>query len=246
MCLGPRATVIELNGQKRRLQSDGPRARVPLSATPLIIEDVNAALLLFEQSVRVEPAFIQVSEPEPRPVLTLRNTYRAEIAGTINLLPPANWNVGTDPIQLQLGPGETLSETLKFDIPPRQLAAEQVLGVDVHLARPETVDLHFDVPLRVGLKDIVIQSSAHWDRDDLVIEQSLQNLSASPVSFNSFCQPPQRAQLEGVLLNVKPGDTARQVYRIPAARDLAGGRVWVGAQEIGGHRTLDQLVLIPR
>jgi hypothetical protein len=244
--LGEAAWTVELNGAPQALEFDGPLARVRLAPMPLIIEDVDAPLLLLQDSFRVEPASIQLHEPEPRPVLMLRNYYDAELAGTIDLhLPPA-WEVSPNPIRVQLGPGQSLAQTLRFTIPPRQIASEQTLGVDVHLLRPRPVRLHFDPRLLIELNDIVVKAAVWWDGSDLVVEQSLRNLSPQPVSFNAFCQASLRAQLEGVFLNVPPGDVRVQTYRLPAARDLAGTKLWMGIQEIGGRRTLDQLVAVPR
>mgnify|MGYP005838161747 FL=1 len=243
--LGTAAVGLELNGQPHPLERVGPRVRVPLAPVPLIIENVDAALLLLQESFEVSPAFIQLHAPEPRPVLRLRNTYPVELAGVIELRPPADWAVSPTPLRVLLQPGETLAQVLDFVIPPRTIAAPRALGVDLHLRRPDPVDLHFDVRLEVGLKDVAMDTTLWWERGDLLVEQSIRNLSPRPLSFNTFCQPPQHAQLEGVLLNIPPGDARTRTYRIPAARELAGGELWIGLQEIGGPRTLDQLVAVP-
>lgn len=244
--LGPSAAGLQLDGASLPLERQGPTVRVPLTPTPLIIENVDAALLLLQESFEVSPAFIQLHEPEPRPVLRLRNTYPVELAGLIELRPPADWKVFPSPIRLLLGPGETLAQTLDFVIPPRTIATERVLGVDVRLRRPDPAELHFDVRLEVGLQDVAMDTTAWWDGADLLVEQAVRNLAPRPLSFNTFCQPPQRAQLEGVLLNIPPGDVRTRTYRIPTARAVAGGELWIGIQEIGGPRTLDQLVAVPR
>ncbi len=244
--LGTGARAYELSGAVRDLEFDGPLVHVPLSPVPLIIENVDTALLLLQDSFRVEPAVIQLHDPEPRPTLTLRNHYLTPLVGTLELHPPPTWEVSPSPVHVELGPGEEFSQELHFTIPPRQIASQQVLGVDLHLRRPDVVDLHFDVPLQIKLRDIIVQGSAWWDGNELVVEQSLYNMSSQPVSFNGFCQPVNRAQVERVFLNVPPGDVRTQEYRLPAARDLAGTRLWMGIREIGGRRTLDQLVAVPR
>jgi len=243
--VGKQASALDLHGARWPLSVDGLRAAVPLRAVPLIVEDVDAALLLLQNSFRISPAFVQLHDPQPRPVLYLRNTYNLELSARIELHPPAEWQVLPNPVRVLLAPGETLAQPLEFIIPPRTLAIERKLGVDVYVRRPDPAELHFDVGLEVGLKDVQMSAAAWWDDDALLIEQTVRNLAPQPLSFNTFCQPPGRARLEGVLLNIPPGEARVQRYRLPTARALAGAKVWVGLDEVAGRRTLDQLVAVP-
>ena len=243
---GTKASALELTGTAVPLERDGQRVRIPLSPMPLIVMDVDAALLQLQSSFRVVPAHIQLHSPEPVPVLMFRNHYAADLAGTIRLQPPAMWAVRPNPLSVEAAPGQLFEQPLYFDIPPRQIASEQILGVDVQLTHPEPLNLHFDVPLQVSLRDIVVRASAWWNGSELVVEQSLRNLSDVAVSFSSFCQAADRPQSESVFLNVLPGEVRTLEYRFPASRDLAEGRLWLGIEEIDGPRTLDQLVAIPR
>lgn len=244
--VGPDAKLTRLDGCTVPLEFDGLRAHVPLTNTPAFLTNLNAELLLLQDSFRVAPALLQLHEPEPRPVLTLRNPYDTDLYGTIELTVPSSWNLTPNPIPVHLAPGQTLSQRLEIKLPPRELAVEQPMGTDIRLRSPDNVDLHFDVPIQIGLRNISIDVTAWWQGDDLVIEQSLRNSSNRPVSFETFCQPPHRPQQEGVFLAVLPGELRAQTYVVPSARDLAGARVWLGAQEIGGRRALDQLVAVPQ
>jgi hypothetical protein len=243
--IGENARGVQLSGKPLPLEFDGPRARIPLSPTPLIIEDVDAPLLLLQHSFDVSPRFIQLHDPEPRPVLMLRNVYDGELIATIELKPPESWQVSPNPIQVRLARNEGLAETLYFTIPPRQVATEESIGVEIRVRRPEEVDMSLDVPVRVELRDILVKTTAWWDQSTLVVEQSMRNLSLETVSFDAFCQVPGRAQREGAFLNVPPGEFRVQVYRYPNARDVAGARLWSGIEEIDGRRSLDQVVDIP-
>ena len=243
--LGPTAAAVDLSGVARPLERHGARVCVPLSPTPLIITGVDAPLVQLQDSLRIEPASIQLDHPEPRPVLMLRNFYDAELTGTIKLSPPAMWEVSPNPISVALAPGQTLEQPLNIELPLRQVAADQQIGVDLHVEHPYPADLHVDIRIQVELRDIVVRAAAWWDGDELVVEQSLQNLSSKPVSFNAFCQVPGRAQLEAAFLDVPAGVADVQQYRFHSARDLAGTSLWTGIREIAGRRSLDQLVVAP-
>ncbi len=242
---GASATAIDLWGEEVPLEHDGARVRVPLSVTPLIVTNVSAPLLQLRESFRVEPAVVQLHDAGPPPVLTLRNGYLTELSGTIALQPPPGWDVSPNPIPLELAPGAVLEQPLRFTLPPRQVASGQQLGVDVHVARPDVFDMHFDVRLEVELKGISLRADARWEGDDLVVEHTLQNNSDRPVSFNAFCQPPDSTRADGLFLNVPPGASRTQGYRFPTARRLARQNLWLGIREIDGTRTLDQLVAVP-
>lgn len=243
--VGASAYAVDLNGERHRLDRDGVKARVVLTPEPLILEDVDAPLLLLQDSFNVEPRFIQLHDPDPPPVLALKNHYAARLLGTLDLTAPAGWDVVPPQIRVELTAGQPLSEVLHFLIPPRQVASERVLRVDLNVREPYPVELHFDVPLRVGLRDITVEATAWWQDDTLVVEQTLHNRSSRTVSFTSFCQVPRRAQQESVFLEVPPGDIRATTYQFPQARDLAGESVWTGIEEIDGERALDQLVTIP-
>jgi hypothetical protein len=245
LLLGARAAAFDLHGVPQPLALDGPRARVRLTPAPLIVQNVNAPLLQLPDNFRIEPLFIQVHDAGERPTLMLSNPYPGGLAGTIELHPPAGWHVAPAEIRIELGPGETLTQPLDFTVPPRQTATAQKLGVELHLRHPDAVVVHLDVAVQVGLRDIVVEAAVRWDGDALVIEQSLRNLTSAVVSFNGFCQPPQRPQMEGVFLNVRPNETRTRAYRVSAARDLAGGMLWIGVREIGGARSQDQILTVP-
>jgi hypothetical protein len=137
-------------------------------------------------------------------------------------------------------------EAVSTDTLPKDDEGVSKMAALVRDDKIHALELHFEFALRVELKDIVVDASAWWDGEDLLIEQSLRNLSPVPVSFNAFCQPPERAQLEAAFLDVPAGQVRTRAYRLPAAHALAGSRLWMGIAEIGGRRTLDQLVSIPR
>jgi hypothetical protein len=243
--VGREARLVTLAGETLPLATHNDRAQVPLSEMPIILTNVDAPLVLLQRSFAISPAFIQLHNPEPRPVLMLQNHYPTELIGRIELTPPPTWDVTPTPIRLELAPGETARETLQFTVPPRHIASEQTLGVDLHVTQPRLIDVHFDVVLEIGLKEIVVTGSAWWEGNDLIVEQTLHNFSPRIVSFNGFCQALHRPRREGVFLDMPPGESVVRQYRFPAARDLAGSQVWIGISEIGGRRTLDQLVAVP-
>ena len=244
--LGPSPRAIDIWGQPVTLGTSGDRTRLPAGPTPLIIEELHTPLALLQASYRVAPTYVQVHEPEPRPVLTFRNTYDTRLTGEVRLNPPGSWLVEPAVRSFQLEPGETFVQPLTLTLPPRQVAQTHELEIRLTLHAPESAELRFVEALRVGLREIGLEATAYWQGDNLAVEQSLRNLSNRVVSFTAFCEPPGRARVEGIFLDVAPGEASTLTYLFEHSRDLAGARLHLGIQEIDGGRSLNQFADVPQ
>lgn len=238
--------AVDLWGRRVPLEVHGARASLPLTTTPVIVTTVYSPLAMLQASFRIEPNYFQLHEPEHRPVLSMRNHFRGDLTGTIELTPPTGWEVHPASIGFVLSPGEVLERPLDLWIPPRQVASQQNFKVHIALITPEEMELDLDVPFAIGLRDIKVEVNVRWVGSDLLVEHSLRNLSEKAVSFRGFCQAPARARQETEFLEVSGGEQAVQSYVFSNSRDLAGGVLSVRIREIGGERSLDQLVEIPK
>ncbi|MFH1748216.1 MAG: hypothetical protein ABIG44_14370 [Planctomycetota bacterium] len=243
--LGPRPTVTDLWGQSREIEVVDGRTRIALSPMPLIVDDIDAPLALLQASFSVEPHFIQLHEPRSQPVLSLTNTYAQPMTGLIEFRLPELWRLNPAQVSFALEPGESLEHPLAFEMPPLTLSMPRHIGIRVSLSIPVSEVLEFDVPLQVGLRDIRVWVETHWMATDLIVEQSVRNLSDQSVDFTAYCRAPERARLERAFLNVGPGQFQTQTYVYPQAHDLAGTALRLGIREINGPRALDQFVEIP-
>lgn len=245
LALGDSPSAWTLDGETVPLESDDGRCRVPLRPEPLLIEPVDAGLLQLDRGFAVQPAVIQQHDPDEQPTLTFANAWSAPLSGVVELTPPDGWTVDPKIIPFELAPGEVLRRPLRIGTQPHELSAPHVLETVVRIWQPVERILRFRPELRVDLTDIRFQTECWRDGEELVIEQRLTNLSGEPVRFSAFCQLPDRPRLEGVFLDVAPGDTGVQRYRVPKASELSGSRGWAGIREVHGDRTLDQAVSIP-
>lgn len=245
--LGPQPRATDIWGQPVALEVVEGRTRLPVGPTPLLVEALHTPLALLQASYQLAPTCIRPHDPLPRPVLTFRNSYHAPMLGEVRLTPPANWQVEPARRAFSLAPGETFRQPLTLTLPPRQIAASYDLDVQLLVHAPEAAELRFREPLSVGLPEIELKTTAYWQGDDLIVEQSLRNFSDETVSFAAFCEPPGWARAEGEFLDVPPGAFAHQTYVFPDSRDaLAGTLLHVGIQEIDGPRTLNQFAEVPQ
>ncbi len=244
--LGPNPHAVTLWGKRRPLEVKEGRTQIPVGSTPLILDSLHTPLALLQTSYRVHPTYVQLHTREPRPIVTFRNPYDQPLTGEIRLTPPGDWQVMPVQQRFTLAPGEVFTEPLTLTLPPRQIAQTHNLDVHLILHTPEAAELHFPESLIVGLRDVGLDALVYWEGSDLILKQSLMNLSDKTVSFNAYCDPPHRAREERFFNKVAPGEIAEQTYVFPNARYLAGRRIPMGIVEIDGPRHLNQFAEVPQ
>ncbi len=244
--VGTQAILTELNGGSTPVEASDGRAWLSLTPTPVVLQQVDAGLALLQASFTLGPTFVEAHAPEQGPTLRLRNPYEQLLIGEIRVGVPEDWRVAPVGLPFQLQPGQDLECPLRLTLPPNVPALAHPVAIELVLHAPTVSVLRFDVPITVGLREIDVQAAAHWESGDLVIEQTVRNLSEAPVSFTGVCRVPQRPPLEAAFLDVAPGEMRPQVYCFPGARGLAGAAAQVSVREIRGRRALDQLVELPR
>lgn len=243
--LGPRARAFNLWGQRLELHEDAGRYSVPLRSAPTLIVDIDARLLQLQNSIQLEPRHVPPYDVERRPKLSFINPYDSTLWGDLHIEAVPGWSVTPTHLPVTLRPGEMFEQELTLSFPPRQTAAQQPLTIRLKLREPATSELVLSMPISVGLEDVVIQASAYWSGEDLVVEQTVENLGQQPLSFTAFCQAPRQARQERAFLHVKRGDESRREYIFRNARSLVGATVHLGIQQIGGPRRLEQALRVP-
>jgi hypothetical protein len=243
--LGGAAKAIDLFGRPIALESVESRTRLRPGPLPILIWDLNTPLAMLQGSLTIAPAHVEVPQAGSPPTLELRNRVGERMTGQIRLSPPRGWEIVPDVVPFALAPGESVERPLELKLPPRQVAGSRVLGVTIRLDDAESSVLRLEVPLTVGLRDILVDAAAHWSGDDLVVVHSLRNVSDATVSFSTFCQAANRPRVEGAFLEVPSGGVAHQTYVFPSARIMVGQTLHLGIEEIGGRRVLDHLVEAP-
>lgn len=243
--LGNDPVAVDLRGRRSPLRVIDGRTEIPVAPSPLFVQSTNSALAVLQAGVRFENSFLERHRPEPRPAITFQNPFAEVLSGELVVQAPIGWDVTPTAVRFDLAPGETLRQELTFALPPRPASQGNVCTFVLRLMRPERVEMEFAEPVRVGLQDVEISAISRWQGAALVVEQTLRNRSADAVSFKGYCDSAGRRRLESVFVDINPGEVVTHAYLIPEAADLAGGAVYVGAEELNGRRTLHQQVAVP-
>lgn len=244
--LGGAPAAQTIFGQRVPIRVVDGRAQVPVGPVPLIVSDFDPPLLRLQASYRLSPNYVEVHTSKPHPVLSFENPYDTRIQGRVRMAAPESWRVEPDEFTFVLEPGERLEQPLTLTSPPRQVASTYELRTRIQFSGPRDAELDFREPITLGLRDLLFDIHTFWIGDDLVVEQSLRNISSEIVHFSSYCQAPNRPRQERFFLEVQPGQSQVQSFVFPAARELAGANLYVGIEEIHGQRWLNRLVHVPR
>lgn len=246
--LGDEPREVDLWGRSTPVVIEDGKAVLRLEPMPKLLTNVDASLALLQSSFHIDPTYVQVHDLHTQPVLSFRNFYDHVLEAHIVLAAPSNWAVNPEVIDVRVGPGELCEVPLTIDVPQRQVASRQVLAVEMEVQTPVMTALHFEEPMTVGLRDVLIEATARWEGEALVIEETLHNLSDEPVSFAGSCDVPLRRLREVRFAEVPPGaaQTRTFVYRDARVRELAEMQAFLRLREIGGDREHNQLVKIPR
>ncbi len=244
--LGSEPRAFDLLGRETPVTVSDGRARLAVGTQPLFVVSSTPQLALLQASYSISPTHVDPDSPGARPKLRFRNPFPHRVSGEVIVTPPEDWYVEPQRVAFALDPHEEFRQELEVRVPPRHPAAVRNVDVQIALHSPEPAQLDFSEPFEIGLRDVVVTARAFWDGDDLRIEQVLQNRSQAPVSFRAFCTPAGQPRLEGVFLQVPPGETGLLRFEFPGTRSaLAGTTAHAGVTEVRGNRTLHQLVEIP-
>ncbi|MBL8880981.1 MAG: hypothetical protein JNG88_17845 [Phycisphaerales bacterium] len=243
--LGGAPMLIDLWGNQSPLPVEQGRVSLPLSPMPVIVDGVEAPLAHLAASFSIAPDYLDPSEPDNTPTIRFSNTFETTLTGRLEISGPPAWRITPSTTEFSIQSGSTFERALAIGTPPRQVATTEIVKTVLILRSPSEARLEFETPLTVGLRDIQVQASAHWDGPDLVVEQTLRNQSRRPVSFEGRCDAPLHPRLERTFRDVPPGEYRTQKYILQNARELTGRRVRLGVTEVRGTRSLEQLVDIP-
>lgn len=243
--LGGAPLMIDLWGNREPLPVEQGRVSLPLSPIPIIIDGVEAPLAHLAASFSISPDYLDPSEPDNAPTIRFSNTFETTLTGRLEISGPGAWRISPANIEFSIQSGATFERALAIGTPPRQVATTEVVRAVLIIRSPSEARLEFETPLTVGLRDIQVQATAHWDGPDLVVEQTLRNQSRRPVSFVGRCDAPLHPRMERAFRDVPPGEYRTQRYVLPDSRELIGHRVRLGVIEVSGSRSLEQLVDIP-
>jgi hypothetical protein len=248
--LGARPRMVDVWGNTTPLlrtaaDRNGQDVRVPISAMPVFLVDVDGSLAQLRASIEFDRPLIESSFVPHRRKIRFANPYGQAIAGTLRLRAPAGWTITPPSMTFSLNPGELFERDLAMEIPYNAPAgAKQVLAnFDYQAERP--VNLEVPLTLRLGLSDVGLQTLARRDGADLLVQQVITNYGGKKIDYTAFVVAPGSPRQERLVTGLAPGRSAVKLYRFAGGGTQAGKvKVRSGIKETAGTRILNDEVIV--
>lgn len=227
---------------------DGARVQtVTAGPLPVFLTGLHPAIARWRVECTLEPnelsgAFgaLQITR------LHCRNTFAANVSGSVAVQVPATWEVKGDTAHFELADGSPWDCELPLLVSAESDSGVQRVRIDFTVATDRSYRFSVYRDLQVGLGDAALKLDC-WlnDAGQLVVEQQLVNTTERPVNFNCYLYAPGRRRMRQQMLDLPPGRATR-TFTLPDGAALLGKTLWLRAEEIGGTRMLNaRLVVTP-
>jgi hypothetical protein len=168
------------------------------------------------------------------------NPFRQGVTGRVVFHTPDVWDVERDRPLVKLSTGETQRDALRVTLRPVAGSGKQQIRADFEITADREYKFSAWRTVEVGLGELSMELSTRVDDEGrLVVEQQFINRSSETVSFLCQLFAPGRPRVRRPLLDLNQGRTTIMYY-LPNGEELIGQTLILRAEEINGHRSLNQ------
>jgi hypothetical protein len=245
MLLGPGAKQIDPWGHSVDLPATGPEYRVRIGQTPTFVGPLPTWLVKLRQSFAIVPPHVEASLMQHEATIRFANPFAEPISGEVRLVTPPGWEVRPSYFPFALSPKQVHEERVSLTFPLNESSGTKVILSNCRIEAERNYRLAIPVWFELGLEGIEVETFTQRTGDQVVIRQSVTNRTGDVVSFYGYLTAANRERLNRLIANLQPGQTATKEYVLDNALQLAGHRLRLGLQEVGGSRVWNCLVDAP-
>jgi len=232
--------------------------RLPISESPVFIENVDVDLARFAASFKLDPAFAATSTNEHEIAMVLSNPWKHRVEGRITVLEPGglstdaaardrSWRITPRSSAFSIGPGETSKVPIAVAFSPVEEAGPKDFLVEVELVGTrDYAPIRLHTTLEVGVTDFHLDLSYRIvNGTDIAIEAQVTNRGAGASNFelSGFADGYPRAK--AYISDLPVGALATRRFSFPGgAVKLKGQRIAVGVQDVSTQSRVTRSVLI--
>lgn len=210
---------------------------------PVIYTPIDSPQAELHASIRLATSDLA---PGPQPQaneLLLRNARPRAIQGRIELIPPPGWQIAPTIFHTALAGGAQKSFPLTIRVPGNEVGGERAIrGVMRTGGGGDGERFDFQLPVRVGVRDLDVQVYAGGEGGRLIIRQRITNRSADTLDFETTALAPGQRRQVRLVRGLAPGQTAEKTYEFDRAAELKGRAIRVSLQEVDGPRRHNEIV----
>lgn len=249
MNLGQAPVVVDLWGNRSDVVLADGRHRVPLGASPVFIEGIDANLALFRAGFEVEQPLIEsTQEPHTRKLL-LTNPWPRTITGELQIIGPKGWIASPSRHTFSIGAGQRVELPVTLRFPVSEVAGQKELVARFNFTADRQYQVDIETPLELGLEDVSFQATLAVEpsRDpeapdalEAVVVALVTNTGTEPKSLFVFASLPQRPRQEVPVSQLEPGQTVLRTFRFPdAGRLIRDFAIRAGVRQTNGPAMLN-------
>jgi hypothetical protein len=231
---------------------------VMVGDAPVFIEGVDAELVRFLSSVRLDPEFVPAQAVTHRHEMVIDNPWSVPIRGRLFLLEPGgyaggsgrpdrSWRIDPRILPFAVGAGETARIPIDIAFGAGQRAGPSPMVLDVELTAGRTYPLmRFERDIELGLPGIELVVSAvgvagaDGTVADVLVRAEVTNSGDKPLDVELIAAAPGVARAKAFISRLAPGETAVRKFPMPGAyATLRGQEIAVGLIEPEGKGHLN-------
>jgi hypothetical protein len=232
--------------------------RLPVTDSPLFIENVDVDLAIFAASFRLEPPFAATSTNEHEIAMLLSNPWKSRVEGRITVLEPGglssdgasrdrSWRITPRSSAFTMGPGELARIPVSVAFSPVEEAGPKDFLVEIEVAGTRDYSpIRLHTTLEIGVSDFQVELTYRISSGtDVAIEVHVTNRGKETASYelSGFAEGYPRGKV--YISDLPPGALATRRLAFPGgAATLRGQRVAVGVQDVTTQSRATRSVLI--
>ncbi len=263
--LGADIRRIDLFGNQQDVQlvTDDPDVaayhRIELTDEPVIFEGVDAELLAFLASVRLDPGRVATTPGTHRHDLVFENPWSFPLRGRLYLLEPGGHSSGDTPVDRTWVIGPRVTEfsaaggaegrvplSIAFGAAQRTGTRDLVIDFELGGGRAVRAKRTFQLGLD-DLRMVAYERTIPGSDGDVLVQVEVTNTSDRAHSMDIVGVAPGQPKARASVVSLEPGRTAKRALMFYGARDaLSGGEVIVGLSLLDEPGRLNTPVTVAR
>lgn len=233
--------------------------RIPITASPIVVEGVDHRLVRFLASIELVPRDLPAVNTTHERSISFQNPWPGTLDAKFFVVSPGgidagghrdrSWIVKPRASRATVLPGTTGILPLTIAYPPSEEAGERPFVIDVEPATDHTYGLiRIQRYMSVGLPEMEMRLASIGLRNgDLIVEADIENTSTGPINVELTAFAPGVPRIKATISSLAPGAHVARRFNYPKGlKTLAGQHVYVSATMPDTTARLNKSVLIER
>lgn len=238
-----------------------PSHHIPISSTPIFVEGVDAKLLRFLTSLKLEPEMLSSQADEQQHQLIMKNPWPTPIRGELYIVEPGgfstpdgeidrSWQISPRVIDFSLDAGEEKGYPLLIAFSPFEESGRRGFLFDIDItAEQEYGTLRIERPVEIGVPGLRMRVTYRLGPDpggpNVYVDVDVFNVGAEAVTFRLMAQAPGFPRDSTSISDLAPGSNARRTFIFShGVESLRGLNVFVSLSVPDQDTRLNDSVLI--